>query len=1765
MAPTSTIHRVATIVALLSLLVGAELLADQWQFIRAFPDTSVTQGNSVHGLAVDPEGKLWVQFWNSMPRDSIKEANGLKTPVRAIYIFDRFGNKISFSPITVLIGAGVNDTLFVTPTARAVTNRGLTRDHQGNILASVFDALYRLDYRTGAVLNKVKPFPGIALAAAGVDANGDIVIGTVLPGNPLKIFDKDFNYLGNVTSSADGYSRSLTVSKDGKDVYYAGYTLHAVFRYHSDNGVLGPYVLADTILKGFDCESFARHPKTNYVWASAGSGNDMPNRYPGVYTNWSPHTWYAYDPAAKQVVDTISWMNLTDTYNTRPRATAFSSAGDTVYIGSFGFPSSYWWYPPVQMFVHVGPFEMKANIVLPDTMKFNTVYLGYPDTVTVTLLNNGKDTLRVSSMTVDNAEFAILGSTSFTLARGWSRKLSVVLNPTSVGPKNAVLTILSNAVDSVKRVQLAGTAALPPAIAVSPATLSFVVNEGDSAAQTLNIKNSGTGTLEWNITVLPAAASESPFTLPLSGATIAAGPLESPGILKQRATIIGNQVPVGISNAVKNPTRDASKDIVRTARAADEGALIARSAGSNRLRVATPASLPFYDSFESGNFSEWDIDGQSGVQEVTNTTAAQGSYSFHSQSTQVAHFQGIHRDFAAGSQPASIGFYVRPGSNTVSHAYCVFTGDTSRQDAIWFFARRTGRFYVNADIGGDESYVYSPMQWYFIEFRNIDWTAKNFDYYVNDVLVKADIPMRNAQTVNAIQRLYLYNYEIGDAWWDAISVGWQTKWLTTSPESGTTQPGNTDAVQVKVKTGELGPGQFGALLAVNNNDPTNEVVKVPVTVTIVGKPNLVYPESVHIAKTTYIGFPDTAKILLRSTGSEHLVVLNVSVDKPEFSIVGPTLFAIPSKTSRDLGIRINPTSPGPMSATITITSNDPDSIARIKITGIAAHPPKMVVTPDSFSAALMVGDSVSTQMTISNSAGLGQLSFRISTFETFISPQPAAGRLPQRSWGGVSSEKLDGWKFATRPLLSTAGVSRNTMNKSNAISGSTLVSYLPLLVQDKIGDGDVADIAELRGSVAGGNLNIGFVFAPGVKLDSLIAGIYIDIDRNPATGRREPAYYHDLGVEYYAFYYGKLLSSLDSIRITDTLGVTKSVPYQIEGQEIRFSVPLSMLNHDDGAMDIVAISGIPSRPTDWAPDVGHVTIFPIPLWLAVQPDSGTVGPGGNTTLTLKVHSGGMIGGQYNATVVVTGNDPAKPHQEVPFALNLTGIPKLAVSSDTLDFGQTYIGHSSTNSIIVSSVGTDRLIGTVRSDNPRFVALDSVLSVSVGDKKVINVRFTPAATGAVTGLLAITSNADSLLTAIFLRGVGVIAPNVKTDSTALRFAGGNRDTLSSSFKIFNTGGGDLIVKITDEEHTATPEFIYAATSDQIHKIDLTTKSIVQSLPLHFFANTMGLAFSGEEIFANDGLRIVVFDPQTGISKRDLLTNISSIDGLAYLNGKLYALHPYLNQIYVLDPATGAVADTLKIPVGVGGGLDGANGRLFATGGTNVHEINPTNGAVIRTFSLGGYESYTGLAFSGSRLFVCNFSYPSKILELDPTTGARKDSLTIGTYPYWALAGGVPTDAKWLTVDRPNLTLRGGDSTVVKVKVVAAGLTKGIHRANITLSSNDPDHSKLIIPVTISVLTGVKEDNTLPVEFALYQNYPNPFNPATTIAFDLPVESKVVINVFNVIGQRVTTLVDEVQPAGRYKILWNAAGYSTGTYFLRIQAGDFIDTKKLMLVK
>ena len=93
----------------------------------------------------------------------------------------------------------------------------------------------------------------------------------------------------------------------------------------------------------------------------------------------------------------------------------------------------------------------------------------------------------------------------------------------------------------------------------------------------------------------------------------------------------------------------------------------------------------------------------------------------------------------------------------------------------------------------------------------------------------------------------------------------------------------------------------------------------------------------------------------------------------------------------------------------------------------------------------------------------------------------------------------------------------------------------------------------------------------------------------------------------------------------------------------------------------------------------------------------------------------------------------------------------------------------------------------------------------------------------------------------------------------------------------------------------------------------------------------------------------------------------------------------------------------------------------------------------------------------------------------------------------------------------------------------------------------------------------EVEVVPKQYMLYQNYPDPFNPSTTIKFDLPQASQVNLTVYNILGERVITLVNGMEEAGYHSIVFNAGNLASGTYIYKLQTPNFIQTKKMLVLK
>jgi hypothetical protein len=178
----------------------------------------------------------------------------------------------------------------------------------------------------------------------------------------------------------------------------------------------------------------------------------------------------------------------------------------------------------------------------------------------------------------------------------------------------------------------------------------------------------------------------------------------------------------------------------------------------------------------------------------------------------------------------------------------------------------------------------------------------------------------------------------------------------------------------------------------------------------------------------------------------------------------------------------------------------------------------------------------------------------------------------------------------------------------------------------------------------------------------------------------------------------------------------------------------------------------------------------------------------------------------------------------------------------------------------------------------------------------------------------------------------------------------------------------------------------------------------------------------------------------------------------------------------------------------------------------------------------------------------------------TTIARNlgESITVGVN-----VGGSQNNYQWF---RNDTAIVGAIEDSLTISQISQE-DYGDYMCEIT-SDTVSDLTLISYPITLTdtIITSVSESqNNLPRKFVLYQNYPNPFNPLTHIRFGLPKSSDVKIEIFDILGQKVGTLLNTKKPAGYHTIDFDATNFASGLYLYRIQVQGFVDVKKMVLLR
>ena len=628
-----------------------------------------------------------------------------------------------------------------------------------------------------------------------------------------------------------------------------------------------------------------------------------------------------------------------------------------------------------------------------------------------------------------------------------------------------------------------------------------------------------------------------------------------------------------------------------------------------------------------------------------------------------------------------------------------------------------------------------------------------------------------------------------------------------------------------------------------------------------------------------------------------------------------------------------------------------------------------------------------------------------------------------------------------------------------------------------------------------------------------------------------------------------------------------------------------------------------------------------PQWISISSTPDTIQVDDSVKLEITFDATGLNGGDYYADIIVSSNDPDESTVAVPSHLHVTGIPDIAISTDTLDFGIVYQGFSLTDTLFIANVGTDALtISSISSDEDDYTTDTTNFALEPSDSQKVFITFSPSATGTITGNLNIESNdPDNPTTKVFLQGECVESPDISVSQDSLLDTLSTGENSTHTLKIYNNGGSALNFDISianfkerlSEKEIGFANTVYTDDTKNIYVENSKTKTgfetrfskkvysknIPYSVPENILvmeetpgsnyydialgnlglSRTLVTSWNALETELNNGTHwdMVIVNsygnlPSTSIL--DLLDDYQANGGLLiYTDWAVfqYASHSLLTSLgiefvsYFSTPINFHAVDTEHLLFNKPNNIT----NFYPTDDQYERDgeiVNVIEGAV----QLAYFEGYPDNgAIVLNRKGNCIFNgFQAANFNADNDSDGKTDIVELIENEIMFLS------ISWLSADPVSDTIRVNDSLTVTITFDATDLDYGDFFADITIISNDPYKPKIKVPAHLKVadIAGIEENKT-PKVFFIKQNYPNPFNQQTVIRYGCPEKAQVCIQVFDCLGRIVVTLVDKKTKSGYHEVIWDGTNKSgekvaNAVYFYRMHTDkDFKETRKMILLK
>ncbi len=1652
-------------------------------------------------------------------------------------------------------------------------------------------------------------------ACASSDAAGHVMFDTELWTPEINIMGRQdiyLNYKANFQDLGNQDYLDVDLSFDG------GATWTTVLSWNEDHGSLHGTPGEEVSLLLDD-----------YIPTSAAN---MIIRWHYHTTDSDPWNWYAEIDDVQLVAGGSAWLTVNpmegtvDIGGTQTTDVAFSAVGmmggtyeaDVVVISND--PAN----PELPVRCTLDVTGVADIDVAPDTLNYGTLFVNELDSAIVTIANIGTDDLAISSIAFDNTDYSA-SDNAFVLGAGESRDVTVYFMPTHTGDDNGTMTITSDDPDEgTIVVYLFGAGSDAPVIDVNPTALSADLFTGGTQDTSFTVSNIGTTTslLQYYIAIeYGAKATSKPLTkeqiqksLTDKGKKIGNGVYPKMYVLGRKDDILleehfENGVPPTDWNVVDNAGTGV---IWKTNSEWSEGnytggegeAACASSDAAGHVMFDTELWTP---SINIMGRQDLYLTYKANFQDLGNQDFLDVDLSFDGGSTWTTILSWNEDHGSLHGTPGEevtllLDDYVPVGAANVIIRWHYHTTDSDP----W-------QWYAEIDdvqlVGGNAWLTVDPLEGALYNGESLTHAVQfnaaglfGGDYNAN-IVVYNDDPLNPAVPVTAslhvtgvadidvdqdtldygnvfVNGSYDMTLQVVNAGTDLLTVSGITSSdaaFTASENSFTLNPG--ESKDVVVTFAPTTAQTYDATLTIASDDVDEPTVEVNLR-GVAQNPPVIGVDPTSLSADLITGETYNTSFTITNSGEADLEY-SIDIDytgaplKARISKVhlpksdgnfpkgtdAPSFMPAPKRN-------INHTNNG-VKGSIAYAANlfgDPSPIYQSFDVDDAENTTDLFTVANLFAGAISHNEPNVAYGVDYDSGHLYKLEIETGT----VTDLGAVGGLQS------SSEVATGMAyFGDVCYLATYGTASNLYTLDTETATATFVGTITDGIVIALAADDEALYAlDLSNDLF---LNVDMDTGAGTEIGS------IGYDANYAQGM---GYDHESGEIYIAAYNNA--ASQGELRVVDrTTGNTMMISTLSGGAEFDM---ISFVGSGGGA------------------------------WLTLDNTEGVIPQGGSVEVNVTFDANGLVGGNYTADININSNDPVNPVMTVSASMHVQGAPNLETEPAELHFGEVFNGYPESRELIVSNTGTDDLtINDATIDNTAFTLDAGTLPVTItsGNSVIWTVTVNPTALGDLSGTLAISSNdANDPIYNVPMDATVIEAPAVEFSETEINEVLEQGDTSERTLTITNNGGSPLTFEIGVEMLKKSVERVNIHLNESYPTANSNSKrhqspSVVEAQDV-----TVNKGLEGPK----SGVSVLILSPDPYADYvSSLFDALSAFDDLEVThypedqlaNLTLDDLTPYQVVIIQNDykwSAAGADANTVGDMIadyidqggkvianmyiysydewGFGGRFiteqygpfTGTTADIWGEGtlGTVYEPNHPVMSGVNEINDTWGHQD-PGLADGALLIADWNDGQPMIAvndnvvgLNILPINENGIWSSDIATLLHNAIVwlGG----ANWLSVDPTAGVVENGKGSLdVTLGFNAEDLDVGDYAAVLHIATNDPEHQMTDIPVNLGVVNDVNDEtNIIPKEFKLSQNYPNPFNPTTIITYAVPVQSKVTMKIFDILGREIQTIVNKEVQAGTYEVQFNASNLTSGVYFYAIRAEGsngkmFIDAKKFILMK